>query len=506
MRFPFGPWRPDLAPILNQQGLSVARNMFPKAGGYRPLRTLANLTNATALDARPRGSISGVDAGGSGFLFAGDATKLYQQTDSALTDRSRSPAYVLGPDHRWDFAKYGITIIAVTPNDEMQFHNLGSQLAFDNVPGNAPRARHVAVVDDFIMAGNIYDAVDGPLPTAISWSAIGQPLNWPIQGTFDAVAVQSDRQELRGGGGPVQDVVGGAAVSAAFQEKAIWRIDHVGGREVFRIKRMEASVGMLVAHSAVAFEREIFFIAEDGFRLFDYTKSRPIGKDKVSTTFLADLDQVYFDRVFTAKDPDETVIWVAYPGAGNTAGRPNRLIFYDYALDSFSDAAIDLEALIQNVTETAPSLDAPATAGDPDDLGDSDPTVGDTSFDDRLSTAGSSRQGAFDTTFIASDFSGALLEGIIETGDIEHFPGNRSFVDEVRPLVDGTEATVGVGAISKRSESASLRIGPQVAQDDDGKCPLRSDGRYHRYRVVMPAGWTDANGMDIGGAQPSGAR
>ena len=351
MRLPFGPWRPDIAPLLNQRGLTVARNMFPKAGGYRPINALSNLTGATALSARPRGAISGVDGGGSGFLFAGDATKLYEQTDSGMTDRSRTPPYILGTTDRWDFAKFGNTIFASTPSDDMQYYTLGSQVAFQKVE-NAPRARHIAVVDDFLMTGNIYDPVSGVLPEDLSWSAIGQPLNWPELGSDAAVSVQADRQTLRGGGGLIQDVVGGAEVGAAFQEKAIWRVDHIGGREVFRIKRMEDSIGMLVAHSAVAFEREVFFIAEDGFRLFDYTKSRSIGKDIVNRTFLADLDQIYIDRVWTAKDPDETVIWIAYPGAGNTAGRPNKIILSSARLAQQSsrigqshcpDALVELE-------------------------------------------------------------------------------------------------------------------------------------------------------------------
>ena len=106
MRLPFGEWRPDLPPIANSKGLIQARNMLPKAAGYRPLQALAALPNATALTARPRGAISGITASGNGFMFAGDATKLYRQTDSGMTDVTRAAgAYVLGTDHRWSFAK-----------------------------------------------------------------------------------------------------------------------------------------------------------------------------------------------------------------------------------------------------------------------------------------------------------------------------------------------------------------------------------------------------------------
>lgn len=511
MRLPLGQWRPDLAPLLNgKSGLQVARNARPKAGGYRPAFGLANLTNATALSARARGSISGVDNSGSGFLMAGTATTIEENRDAGFVDVSRTPAYQIGSDHRWDFAKYGDLIFALTPNENMQYLETGGLGTCADVE-NAPRGRHLAVIRNFLMAGNIYDPVQGPIPAGISWSAVDAPLTWPVLGTTAATAIQAGRQELVGGGGWVNDVVAGAEVGAVFRERAIYRLDYVGGRSVFDINRVEESVGMLVPHSGVAFERMVFFISEDGFRVFDYTQSETIGKDRVSSTFLADLDTAYLDRVWVAKDPDETLIWIAYPGAGNTAGQPNRVLWWDYKLDKFSDAAIDVDALIEFITETSASIDAPEVLpGDPDDLGDpgfenpgGTPGYGDTSFDDRGAAAGASRQGAFDTTFIPSDFSGAQLEARFETGDVEHFPGYLSFVNGVRPLVDGAEATVAVGGVDKRSESGDLVIGEQFEQDEDGKVSVEIEARYIRYRMDCPIGWTDALGMDVA-AQPGG--
>lgn len=471
--------------------------MLPKAIGYRPIQNLVNLVNSTALSARPRGSISGITASGNGFMFAGDATKLYRQTDSGMTDVTRtSGPYVIGTDHRWSFAKFGETIFASTPNDDLQFFTMGSSTEFAQLSNNAPRARHLAIVGDFLMAGNIYDPVEGPQPASISWPAIRNPFLWPVVGSDDAVSVQADRQPLEGGGGWVQDVVGGAEVGAVFQERAVWRLDYIGGQEIFQINRMESSVGMLVPDSAVAFERSIFYIAEDGFRVFNYTQSENIGKERVNRTFLADLDGVFLDRVWVAKDPDETVIWIAYPGSGNISGRPNKLIFWDYKLNRFSEAEFDLESLIQNATVTALSIDAPTTAEDPADI-DAAPQAT-TSFDDRGTVAGATRMGAFDTAFIPSDFTGTDLEGLVETGDLELNPGGRAFLSEARPLVDSRDVEVAVAATSKRN--ATMTFGRFVAPDDDGKVPMRVDGRYHRIQVKLPPGWDDAVGLDLAAA------
>ena len=501
-RVAFRDYAPDLPRLVNP-GLTDAKNMRPKAGGWYPARGLANLANATALSARPQGALSGTNNSGSGFQVAGDATKLYVFTDTGMTDRSRTPGYSLGQKDRWAFAQFGNEVYAATRNEDMQFVKLGSTDVWADVAENAPRARHLAVASNkFLVAGNIIDA-DGVFPNAISWSARNAPRNWPTVGSDAAVSVQSDRQVLEGDSGPVQDIVTGADVTAVFRERSIHRMDEVNGDKIFLIPEVDNQHGMLVPYSGVAFGRSIFYIASDGFRIFDYTQSSNIGKDRVDRTFMDDLDQDFLDRVWTAKDPDQTVIWILYPGSGNVSGRPNKLLLWDFALDKWSNGEIDAEALIENVTETPASLDAPENLPtDPMDL--DDPGTGPASFDDRLTGSGNSRMGAFDTGFVSSDFTGAKLEGLAETGDIELIPGRRSCTQHIRPMVSRREARVSVATRPRTQDDLGL-FSAVVAQDSTGKCSIRKEGRYHSFRVELPAGWDDAIGFDVY-ATPSGNR
>ncbi|KKK66609.1 hypothetical protein LCGC14_2962390, partial [marine sediment metagenome] len=231
MRLPFGQYRPDLPPLVNRTGLIQAKNMLPKTGGYDPLRGLSAIAGATVLTARPRGSISGIDASGSGFLYAasGDldvepTSKLWVQRDAGITDISKSGAYAVGPTERWSFAKFANRVYAATISEPMQHHVIGSPLTFLDVPRFSPRARHLETVGNFLMAGNIYDTLKGPLPGAIVWSAIDDALLWPKIPSDDAVQVQSDIQPLEGNGGAVQDVVAAAEIAVIFQETAIHRL------------------------------------------------------------------------------------------------------------------------------------------------------------------------------------------------------------------------------------------------------------------------------------------
>jgi hypothetical protein len=83
----------------------------------------------------------------------------------------------------------------------------------------------------------------------------------------------------------------------------------------------------------------------------------------------------------------------------------------------------------------------------------------------------------------------------LESGDVEINPGSRSFVTEVRPIVDSADATIQIAPTSKKNETVTYC--PISKQDDDGKCPTRVDGRYHRFRTNLPATFTNAVGMDV---------
>jgi hypothetical protein len=505
-RIPYGPWNPDLPQVVNQQGVTTARNVVPRNGGYGPLGSLSQVTGATALTEYCRGAIGGIDLGGNPYNFAGDINDLYQILEGGTDEVSRTTGgYDTGLEGRWEFASFAETIIAVNFGDESQYFDIRGSTKFQNISDlniapAVPRARHVGVIDNFLVMGNIYDPVIGNQPGAISWSAINNPLSWPTRGQPGAVAVQSDKQVLEGNGGWVQAVVPGSEVGAIFQENAVWRMDYAGGDVVFSLNRVEPNRGLLIPGLAVPVGRWVFYLSEDGFYLFDYTSSKPIGKDRINTTFFTDFDEDYPDRVSVVRDPDQTRIYLLYPGSGNTNGTPNKMLIYDWELDMFTDAEIDAEILTWSITPGL-TLDSPDTVADPDIIGndpgdgsDTDPP-GDETFDVRQGASGAVNIGAYNTSHVLSDFSGPNVAGTLESGDMELQPGWRSFASEGRPIVEGGDATMQVATTSKKNKG--FVYGQIKKQDDDGKCPLRAEGRYHRFRTNLPAQFTSAVGLDV---------
>ena len=250
--------------------------------------------------------------------------------------------------------------------------------------------------------------------------------------------------------------------------------------------RVEPDRGLLIPGLAIPYSRNVFYISEDGFYSFDYTTSKPIGKDRMSRHFFDDWDSLYPDRVWGVSDPDSTRIWVIYPGSGNTDGLPNRVIVYDWALDEFSTGTFDMELIIPVI---APGINLDTL---PDDNLDTfEPT---TSFDDRISETGARTLGGYDSTFKLGTLTGAALTATLETGTLELTPGRRSCTSYVRPIIDGADR-ISIAVAALKNIDSPVNYGLSSEKDADGKCPLRKDGRYHRFRVQI--GDTGFTGFDF---------
>ena len=492
-RLVFGEYMPDL-PQISNPGLSVAKNTVTSSAGYGGINGLSNITGFTALSSRPRGGTAVTDTAGNPFNFVGTEDKLYRLFEATVdVSRSSGGAYNATETARWEFVSFGDILVAVNTNDDTQYFTLGTSTAFSalgNTTSTAPRAAHAGVVGSFLVLGNTFDTVNGQGENAIHWSAIADPFNWPELGTGAAVAVQSDRQVLEGNGGAVQAVATGSEVGAVFQERAIWRMDYRGGDVVFQLNKVDPLRGLLIPGLAVPFGRAVFYLSEDGFYLFDYSSSSAIGRDRVDKTFLADIDSAYFDRVSAVADPDNQRIWVSYPGAGNTSGRPNKLLIYDWGLNRWSHGELEMELLVSTLNSGV-SLDSAGTVADPDAVD----TAGLPSFDTRVAGYGARRLGAYDTSFVLSDFSGTELDAVLETGRREMAPGYRALVTSARPLIETVDPTIQVSGISR--STGSTVFGAARPVDENGSCSLRTDGRYHAFRINIDGGFTNAVGMDV---------
>jgi hypothetical protein len=487
----FGPYLPD-QPDLNG-GTTVALNVLPRtAGSYGPIGALASISDA--LSTRPYGANAFRASDGNVYTFCGDVQDLFKLTAATWGNVSKSSAaYTVASDDHWEFVKYGEVVIAVNGfTDAPQAYTMGTSTKFADLGGSPPSARHAAVINNFVVLANLSGAVN-----RLHWSALDDPTDWPTIGSADAAAKQSDRQDLPTGDA-IQAITGaiGGSDGAVFCEKTIYRMQYDGPPHVFSILPIEEGRGALGQNSVVNVGPFAFYLGEDGFYRFTGSQSVNIGDQKVDKEFFSDFDTAYPHRVYGVADPINKIVAWAYPGSGNSAGRPNKIIWYNWAIDRWSLAEIDVEYFYSDLA-IGSTLDELDTFGNLDTLP--------ASLDSRIWTGGSLVLSAFDTTFKLSRFTGANMAATIETqeteaGSLLNLPNHRMMIDGIRPYVDtDTVSDVTVGLKYRESPGTSLTTDGPNAVDADGEAHFTRSTRYARAQVVIGSGatWTHAQGIDI---------
>lgn len=500
MQVAFGPYAPDqgarVGGVTRHVVNAVPRTKTAQGVTYGPVSALSPISDALA--GRPFGGAAGRDEDGNVKTFAADGSDIFALSGSSWGNVSKSSgAYTIPTDGGVEFTQFGDRIIAAMGvSDPLQSYMLSSSSAFADLAAAAPRARHIATVQDTVMVGNTFDITDGNRPGRVWWSAFNDPTNWPTPGTTAAASVQSDYQDLPNGGW-VQHIapsVGGVA-GTIILEKSIYRMAYQGPPTIFGFYEVENNRGTPAPRSCVNIGSAVAYLGEQGFFIFDGQQSIPIGDQKIDKTFFADLDQNYFHRVIAVNDPINKVVFWSYPGADNVGGRPNRLLMYNWSIGEWGYAETDTELLLQDLT-------AGYTVEDLDGFG----TLEELPFtvDSRVWTAGRFVLSGFDADQKLSRLAGPALEATLDT---QEFGGEgRIWINSIRPYVDSQSSpTVSVALRTRDDAGGAVGISSFSETADNGAAHFTTSTRYARARVKVAAGetWTHAEGVDYD-AQPDG--
>lgn len=480
----FGPCLPDL-PALNNPGVLLALNCIPAGIGYRPIRNL-NVLVDTALNGTVIGAYSALSATDTSFTYAGTTTKLYQISAGSVSDISRlvGGGYTTASDERWEIEQFGNSIIATNFADDVQTVAFGGG-NFAALGGSPPKAKHIGIVRDFVVLGNLNDGAFRP--QTVRWSAFNNSTGW-TNGTD-----QAGEQDLFGKSGPVQRVIGGE-YGRIYQENSIRRMTYSGPPVVFAFDEVERNRGALAPGAVISKGDLDFYLSNDGFYAFNGSVSTPIGNEKVDKTFFNELDASALHLVSSALDPiNKVVIW-AYPTGGGMGTYADRLILYNWANDKWSFVDLDMD-MVFSALSTAYTLDGlTAVSSSLDALP--------ASLDSTAWAGGSLLLSAFDTSHKLSLFAGDKLTASITSPEAHLNQGGTSYVDAVRPLCDGTP-TVEIGTREKQQDAVLWTLPESL--NDIGEADFRSDAKYHRVRLNVGGDWNEAHGIDVNHA-PSGGR
>lgn len=478
----FQDWAPD-ASDLGSLGNTTVTNALPSADSYQPMPSLSIIS--TALDARPRGALEAFDKDNVSFQYAGDAGKLYEFDGGTVTwtDVSKlATTYATGDEEIWNFVRWENKVLAVNWNDNPQQITMDAANFSDLT--TVLKARNIAVVREFVVLSNTFDSTDGNVPNRVRWSAIGDETDFTV-----SPVTLSDFRDLTTGG-PIRKIVGGS-VGIIISDKSIFRMDFVGAPTVFTIEEVQENVGSPAAGSITNIGSDVYLLSQKGFLEItgNGTGINPIGAGKVDKFFLEDFDSEFFHRMSSMADPTANRVLWAYPGSGNTAGRPNKIIGYDRTFGKWFLITEDVEFIL-NTKGLPTSLD------ELDNIGFPNIDTMTVSLDSNQFKFQSSQFAAFDEDFKLGLFRGLNKTATLLTGEVELIPDSVTQLNAFRPLVSEGTVTAKVGKRSRQSDAVTFSA--SLTQTSSGRFTKRASARYHQFELTVTGdSWTDAIGVQI---------
>ena len=492
-RVNLGEWTPDMPSTTGTEstGLSDARNVYPNNVGYSPFPTTVDVSPSADQD------LTSVYAGKDGALvqvFTGSDQKIYivYSADSPVTRRavtyeggvtisdvSRTSTPYNTSAEAWHFEQFGKRILACKDNNQIQAWELGVSTKFEDlnkketdgtIVSSAPTAKCMAIVRDFVVAGNI-DA--GDKPNLVQWSDINQEDNWkPGQQS------QADSQYLADGGA-IQNITGGE-IGIIFLENAVYRMSYVGSPLFFQFDKL-STTGCFEGKSCIEDNGTSYYLSNDGFYMTDGNSVKAIGTNKVDEWFLANANLKELPTMSTVVHPIyKLVIWNYEDNFGKRqnliyhieSGRWSRTETDATSVGNIATMGTDLERL----SVLYPKLDTDVPAP----------------LDDRVYVGGkyifAGTKGKKMITF-----TGKCADPRLETLDL--MGNNNSVMTVVRPLIDNGEANISIAP--RQALRDTVEFGA-ISEPYDNRNNVRAGGRYFRVRVE-PVGdnWTTAVAFDM---------
>lgn len=477
MEFRLGPWLPDETDFKNP-GLEVCQNVVPTETGYAPARS--PIPTSAAIPGTIIGADTAYLSNDLAVTVVATNSDLYVIRDFTVTASGLGLSIPAG--ERMAFARFGSSIYASTRlGGTWVLGDVETDNAFIAASGSPPRANAMARVADFLVMGDLRDIDTLTARYRIRWSRFNNPA-----GTWGTdIATQAGAIDLDPRFGIVTAIAGGSD-GLVFQRQGISRLTFTGGATVFALDVFEKERGCVAPQSLVQIGEASYYLSHDGFFMTDGSTPRAISTGKVWEWFLSNVNQEFLGKVVGSVDyQSRCIVWLF---SGAPASPLTGQIWYHWPTGKWSyvDQALEwvvegsrqgltleqVSLLYPNLDTMSLSLDSPEFLARYRDLQ------------------------AFSGGFL-STMAGAPLAATWQTGDFQPFPGRRSFVEQVAPLVEAPQVNVRLG--SKDRMTASFVEGDAVPMGPLGFAPVNVDARYFRVRLDIPAGveWGNAYGAQV---------
>ena len=179
---------------------------------------------------------SGTATDGTFTVTVSDANTFTVTTTSATTSgnvtiKPSASGYTTASRERFRFTQFGDVVITTNNAQRLQSWTLGTSTAFHNLSDDAPIAKFITVVRDFVVCANIKES-GTQQQYRVQWSGLNDETTWT-----SSQVTQSDYQDLPDGG----QIVGirGGEFGVIFLDRAIHRMSYVGTPFIFQFDNID---------------------------------------------------------------------------------------------------------------------------------------------------------------------------------------------------------------------------------------------------------------------------
>ena len=477
--FPIPEYRPDVADI-NSNFTDEIRNLLVADGSYIPMPSFA--ATSQSLPKRPLGAVALRSLDGGVAVFAGTEDKLYQLDNTDMSWHSiteKDVNYSATESAPWSFACFGNYVIAVNKNNKPQVFVLGKSQFFRDLGGNPPQAGTVKIWGDFVCLMQLPDN-----PNRVHWSGLNNAEFWTVGEN------NCDYQDFPEGG----SVQGSSEATnpIIFLQNAIYFATFVPGSDItFSFQKVHDKRGVKSPRSIACRGANVFYADEGGFFQISADGAiTPIGFEKVDRSVFTRLNASHISDISGAIDPFYSRVYWAVDYAGR--GIFDEMVVYDWGLGKWSTVTINA-AFILPIYISGYTLDGLDNVNtNLDQLG--------ISLDSKAWQGGAPILGAFSENFSLGTFSGSPMEAAITTQELGATDGSVQRMENLLCLVDTDQVRLSIGVRFRRSERAAFVWSKECQVSNyTQRFHKRSRGRYHRFRMRIPAGveWHHLKGFDV---------
>jgi hypothetical protein len=460
-RLPFPAYLPDQLP---RGVLTAAINVLPAADGYRPVKSLAFISDP--LPAAFRGGAAFIASDGTTYLLAGTANGLSRYSGGGWTTLLAA----MSVPGRWKFVQFGDFVVGVNEVDTKQV-DLVAGTASDLA--DCPTANGVAVVGDYVVITQA-----GGNKLLVQWSGFNDHTKWT------AGVDQSGFQPMLTGG-EIKGIAGGE-YGVILQRFRLVRMERTGDDDApFSFSEITPNFGCASSGSIAQAGRTVFFLSDRGFMaLEDGQALKPLGNEKFDQSFRDSVSPDDYEKLWAVIDPKRSLVLWGVPGV------PGRIWVYNWVLDRASTIELPFVGLFAGYESSLTLEDVSALYPDLDTMP--------YSLDDPRFQGGDPRLYVVDPQNRIGALSGPNLQATITMGwQALADP----MVARVRSVTMMSDATAGVTVTIDARQQMGGAPGVVVSGEmqASGRIPVRVRGKYMTISTVIAAGmpWSYTQGLDV---------